>query len=98
MKQLILGAVAMTLLVAASSPAAAGPYAAMAAQVKVKGGVITVVAAGGLESQSASVLDATAVSMCHTITSEGVTVTAVQIVTQSGQVIRLVSGATLQGC
>lgn len=93
-----LGGVLVATCLAMSLPSVAGPYAAMAAQVKLKGGVITVVAAGGLESQSASALDAMAVGMCHTITSEGVSVTAVQIVTQSGQAIRLVSGATLQGC
>jgi hypothetical protein len=93
-----LGGVLVGICLAMSLPSIAGPYAAMATQVKAKGGVITVVAAGGLESQSASALDATALGMCHTITSEGVTVTAVQIVTASGQVIRLVSGALIKGC
>jgi hypothetical protein len=98
MKQQVLGALTCALFAMTSFSAVAGPYAAMAAQVKAKGGVITVVAAGGLESQSTTALDATAVAMCHTITSEGVTVTAVQIVSPSGQMIRLVSGATLKGC
>jgi hypothetical protein len=98
MKQRVIGALTTAVFAIVSFSAVAGPYAAMAVQVKAKGGVITVVASGGLESQSASALDATAVGVCHTITSEGVTVTAVQIVTPSGQTIRLVSGATLKGC
>jgi hypothetical protein len=51
-----------------------------------------------LETQSAATLDARAVGLCHTIAFEGVAVTSVQIMTQSGQLLRLVSGATLAGC
>jgi hypothetical protein len=98
MKKQVIGVLTSAIWLTGSPPAFAGRYAAIAAKVQAKGGVITVVAAGGLESQSASALDATAVSLCHTITSEGVTVTAVQIVTPSGQLIRLVPGATLKGC
>jgi hypothetical protein len=66
--------------------------------VSANGGVLQMFAIGGLESQSADALDATAVRACHTIALEGVTVTSVRIVTQSGELLRLVSGATLAGC
>jgi hypothetical protein len=98
MKQQRVAILISVLWVGAALPVAAGPYATMAAQVKAHGGVVTVVAMGGLESQGASALDATAVSMCHTITAEGVVVTAVQFVTQTSQIVRVVSGATLKSC
>jgi hypothetical protein len=80
------------------SPAIAGPYAQLAQQTQANSGLLQIVATGGLESQSAAALDATAVRACHTVALEGVTVTSVQIVTQSGQLIRLVTGSSLVGC
>jgi len=80
------------------APASAGPYAQLAQQTQANGGLLQIVAMGGLETQSAATLDATAVRACHTIALEGVTVTSVRIVTQSGQLLRLVTGATLAGC
>jgi hypothetical protein len=81
-----------------TTAAVAGPYAALAGQVRANGGVLQILAAGGLETQSAAALDTVAVGACHKIALEGVTVTSVRIVTQSGQLLRLVSGATLAGC
>jgi hypothetical protein len=78
--------------------AVAGPYARAAAQVQSRGGVLRVIAMGGLENQSAATLDARARGLCHMIALEGVTVTSVQIVTERGQLLRLVSGATPAGC
>ena len=81
-----------------STIAVAGPYAALAGQVRANGGVLQILAAGGLETQSAAALDSVAVGACHKIALEGVAVTSVRIVTQSGQLLRLVSAATLAGC
>lgn len=94
----IAAVVTLAVLSAGSRAAHAGPYAALAARVRANGGVIQVVAMGGLETQAAATLDATAVGACHTMAAEGVTVTTVQIVTQAGQVIRVVTGAALTGC
>ena len=80
------------------APASAGRYAQLAQQTQANGGVLQIVAIGGLETQSAAALDSVAVGACHKISLEGVTVTAVRIVTQSGQLLRLVSGTTLAGC
>jgi hypothetical protein len=88
----------LLLCVSGTTPAVAGPYAALAAQARANGGVLQIFAMGGLETQSAATLDATAVRACHTIALEGVTVTSVRIVTQGGQLLRLVSGTTLAGC
>lgn len=79
-------------------PALAGPYARVATRIKANGGVLTVVAMGGLETKSAATLDARAIGLCHTIALEGVTVAAVRIVTQGGHLLRLVNGTTLAGC
>jgi hypothetical protein len=91
---LALGAMVASL----SAPAVAGPYAQQAARVQANGGVLQMIAMGGLESQAAATLDAAAIRACHTMASEGVTVTSVRIVTQSGQVIRLVAATTLANC
>jgi hypothetical protein len=80
------------------APASAGPYAQLAQRTQANGGVLQIVAMGGLESQAAAALDAVAIGACHTISLEGVTVTSVRIVTQSGQLLRVVGGATLAGC
>ena len=82
----------------AAGIAVAGPYARLAAHVRAGGGVLRVIAMGGLKTQSAATLDARAIGLCHTIALEGVAVTTVQIVTQSGQLLRLVSGSRLAGC
>jgi hypothetical protein len=88
----------LTACLISSTGAVAGPYAALAGQVRANGGVLQILAAGGLETQSAAALDAVAIRACHTIALEGVTVAAVRIVTQNGQLLRLVSGAALAGC
>ena len=98
MDRLLAGFVLIVVFASLSTPARAGPYAQQAAQVQANGGVLQLVAMGGLESQAAPTLDAAAIHACHTIALEGVTVTSVRIVTQSGQLLRLVSGATLAGC
>ena len=61
-------------------------------------GVVRLIAMNGLETQTASNLDTAAIGVCHTMARQGFTVTAVQIVTQSGQLIRQVGAATLQRC
>ena len=80
------------------TPVSAGPYAKLAASVQANGGVLQLTAMGGLETQSAATLTAVAISECHTIATEGVIVTAVQIMSQSGQLILLVNAPTLSGC
>lgn len=91
-------ALGLMMLSATLATAHAGPYAALAAKVKASGGILRIVAMGGLETQAAATLDATAIGACHTMATEGVSVTAVQIVTEAGQTIRVVSGETLNGC
>lgn len=87
-------------LAAVSSPqAVAGPYALLAAQVQANGGALVITANGGLNVQSATGLNAAALSACHVVRAEGVTVTSVQIVTATGRVLLVISEqTTLGGC
>jgi hypothetical protein len=94
----LVGAVSAALTLSLSAPVTAGPYALQAARVQANGGVLQMTAMGGLETQPAAILDASAINACHTMALEGVTVTSVRILTQSGQLLRVVNGATLAGC
>ena len=98
MKHLLLCVGTSALFAALNTSVVAGPYAQQAARVQANGGVLQMIAMGGLESQSAVALDAAAIRACHTIALEGVTVTSVRIVTQSGQLLRLVAATTLASC
>jgi hypothetical protein len=98
MSRFIVSFMVSALFVVLCTPANAGPYAKQAARVQANGGVLQLIAMGGLETQAAATMDAAAIHACHTIALEGVTVTSVRIVTQSGQLIRLVAAATLASC
>lgn len=97
-ERLLAGLALSAVLASLSTPVAAGPYAQQAARVQANGGLLQMIAMGGLETQAAATLDAAAINACHTMALEGVTVTSVRIVTQGGQVIRLVAASTLAGC
>lgn len=86
----VTGSVALLASNALGAPPNAGTVASS--------GVIRLIAMNGLETQAASNLDTAAIGVCHTMARQGITVIAVQIVTQSGQLIRQVGAATLQGC
>lgn len=91
--------VATAFLVLALSPAAdAGPYAKQAQQVLAKGGVVQVVIDTQFARRSPAEIEAVALHLCRVIAREGVAVTAVRIVTENEQVIRLVGRDKLVGC
>ena len=90
--------IALATMLMTSNVVMAGPYARLAAGVQANGGQLDVNSDGTLESQSPPQLNAMARQLCHVIALEGVTVTTVNVLTESGALILAVTGAPLVGC